>query len=90
MMRRPMHAEKQKASKDAYKKLFKSLKPYLIPILVSMIFVVGSVIISILAPQYLKDLTNEIQSGSAMGNINLDKVWDIATIMIVLYSVNGL
>ncbi len=90
MMRRPMHAEKQKASKDAYKKLFKSLKPYLIPILVSMIFVVGSVIISILAPQYLKDLTNEIQSGSAMGNINLDKVWDIATIMIVLYSVNAL
>ena len=91
MMRRPpMHADKKKVSKDAYSKLFKSLKPYLIPILVSMIFVITSVVISILAPQYLKDLTNEIQSGSATGNINIDKVWEIATIMIIMYSINAL
>ncbi len=91
MMRRPpMHNDKKKVSKDAYSKLFKSLKPYLIPILVSMIFVITSVVISILAPQYLKDLTNEIQSGSATGNINIDKVWEIATIMIVMYSINAL
>ena len=84
-MRRPMHAEKKKVSKDAYKKLFKSLKPYLIPILISMIFVITSVVVSIIAPQYLKDLTNEIQAGSTVGNINIDKVWDIAIIMIILY-----
>ena len=87
MMRRPMHAEKQKASKDAYKKLFKSLKPYIIPILISMIFVITSVVVSIIAPQFLKDLTNEIQAGSTVGNINIDKVWDIAIIMIILYSI---
>lgn len=91
MMRRPpMHADKKKVSKDAYSKLFKSLKPYLIPILVSMIFVITSVVISILAPQYLKDLTNEIQAGSTTGNIDIDKVWEIATIMIIMYSINAL
>ena len=86
-MRRPMHAEKKKVSKDAYKKLFKSLKPYVIPILISMIFVITSVVVSIIAPQFLKDLTNEIQAGSTVGNINIDKVWDIAIIMIILYSI---
>ena len=87
MMRRPMHAEKKKVSKDAYKKLFNSLKPYIIPILISMIFVITSVVVSIIAPQFLKDLTNEIQAGSTVGNINIDKVWDIAIIMIILYSI---
>ena len=87
MMRRPMHAEKKKVSKDAYKKLFNSLKPYIIPILISMIFVVTSVVVSIIAPQFLKDLTNEIQAGSTVGNIDIDKVWDIAIIMIILYSI---
>ena len=91
MMRRPpMHGEKKKVSKDAYSKLFKSLKPYIIPILISMIFVVTSVVLSILAPQYLKDLTNEIQAGSAVGTVNIDKVWDIAIIMIILYGINAL
>ena len=87
MMRRPMHAEKKKVSKDAYKKLFNSLKPYIIPILISMIFVITSVVVSIIAPQFLKDLTNEIQAGSTVGNIDIDKVWDIAIIMIILYSI---
>ena len=52
-----------------------------------MIFVITSVVVSIIAPQFLKDLTNEIQAGSTVGNINIDKVWDIAIIMIILYSI---
>ncbi len=80
---------KKKVNKDSYSNLIKSLKPYLIPILISMIFVIASVVLSILAPQVLKDLTNQIQSGSATGSVNLDKVWSLATTMIIMYVANA-
>ncbi len=80
---------KKKVNKDSYSNLIKSLKPYLIPILISMIFVIASVVLSILAPQVLKDLTNQIQSGSATGSVNIDKVWSLATTMIIMYVANA-
>lgn len=90
MMRHHKPMEKKKVSKDTYKKLFKTLKPYIIPISISMIFIITSVVLSILAPQYLKDLTNEIQNSSVSKSIDIDKVWDLGTIMIIFYVLNAI
>ncbi len=91
MMRaHPQKANRKKVNKESYTNLLKSLKPYIIPILIAMIFVITSVVIAILAPQVLKDLTNEMQSGSTTGSIDLNKIWNLAIIMIIMYFVNAL
>ncbi|MCR5112416.1 MAG: ABC transporter ATP-binding protein/permease [Acholeplasmatales bacterium] len=90
MQRRPMNHTKQPVKKGAYKKLVKSLKPYTLPIVISMIFIITGVILSIIAPQYLKDLTNEIANNAASRTIDMDKVWDLAIILIIFYVANAL
>ena len=90
MQRKPMNLKKQNVKKGSYAKLVKSLKPYTLPIVISMIFIITGVILSIIAPQYLKDLTNEIANNATSKNIDMDKVWDLAIILIIFYVANAL
>ena len=86
-MQRMRKMPKQKSSKEDIKKLFKSLKPYFPFILLAMVFIITSVVLSIIAPQYLSDLTNEMANNAIANNIDMDKIWHIATILIIFYAI---
>ncbi len=63
----------------------KDLKKYLWPLIVAVILIAFSVILQVIAPQYLKDLTNEIANNSATNNIDLAKVESIGIVLIIFY-----
>ena len=79
---------KKKINKGTISQLLKSIKRYYVFILISMIFTIGSVVVSILAPQYLSDLTNEMSFPKSGLEIDMDYIWEIATILIIFYSIN--
>ena len=88
MMHRPRKmAKKEKITKADLKKLLKSIRPYYPFILIAMIFIITSVVLSILAPNYLSDLTNEMANNSISKSIDIDKIWHIATVLIIFYSI---
>ncbi len=88
MMHRPRKmAKKEKITKADLKKLLKSIRPYYPFILIAMIFIITSVVLSILAPNYLSDLTNEMANNSISRSIDIDKIWHIATVLIIFYSI---
>lgn len=72
------------------KKLFASMRKYLVPILVSTIMITISVVLSILAPQWLSKLTDEIVSGVAVNHVNMDKILEYGILLVIFYSINAL
>ncbi len=76
--------------KPNYGKLLKSLKPYLLPIIISFVLIIGSVLISIFAPQILKDFTNEIANNASTQTIDMDKIFHYGMILIIMYIGNAL
>lgn len=79
--------EKAKDFKGSIKKLVKYCKPLMPIIIISIILAFLSSILSIIGPDKLKDMTNEITIG-LMGKINLDKVKSIGLLLIILYSLS--
>ncbi len=71
-------------------KIVKSLKPYYAQILVSFICISISVVISILAPQWLSKFTDEVTRGAATRSIDLSLVAHYAIILIVFYVSNAI
>ena len=53
--------------KKNIKKLVLFMKPYLIPILIALVFTAGATVLSIYAPQILSDLVNVITAGLLTG-----------------------
>lgn len=85
--RPPMNASsvsKEEMTK-ALKKLGLSMKKYYPAIIVATLFILGYVIISVIAPNVLSDLTNTITNGSAMQNIDMDKIAEYGIKLIILY-----
>lgn len=77
--------------KGSIKQLIKALKPYLPQILISFVFIAVSTVLSVLAPQWLKKLTDEIESAVKTSRlIDLTKIADFAIVLIVFYSCNAL
>jgi ATP-binding cassette, subfamily B, multidrug efflux pump len=87
-MRRRMN--QMPKTKPNYGKLFKSLKPYYFAIIVAFIFISGSVLISIYAPQILKDFTNEIANNAVSQSIDMDKIFQYGMTLIIMYIANAL
>ena len=88
MMRRPGRMpKKEKISKKDFIKLFKSIKPYSFFILLAMIFIITSVVLSILAPSHLSDLTNEMANNSISRTIDENRIWEIARLLIIFYAI---
>jgi len=83
--RRGMNSsEKAKDFKKSMTNLINYCKPYLIPILVSVILAMISSILSIIGPDKLKDITNLITEGLITG-INITKIKKITFILILMY-----
>ncbi len=76
--------EKPKDFKTSIKKLIKYLKPYLPAIITSIILAIISATFSIIGPDKLSDITNEIIKGAITG-INLDKIGKIALFLAIIY-----
>lgn len=73
-----------------FKSLFKAMSPYYGKIALSAVFIVISTVLSILAPQWLSKLTNEIMDNAATQSINLKRIADLAIVLIVFYASNAL
>ena len=83
--------EKSKNFGAAIKRLFGELGHLRILVIVSVVFAIAGAICTIVAPNRIADLTDEITMGLVPGgNINMDAVWAIGTFMIILYVVAGL
>lgn len=73
------------AAKGSKKHLFKAMKPYAPGILLAFIFIAASTVMAVLAPQFVKKLTNTIADGAATHAINLDKITQIGVVLIIFY-----
>ena len=78
------------AKKGSIKHLFKAMKPYAPGIILSFIFIAASSVISVLAPQWVRELTNTIAAGAANHDIELDKIADIGIVLLIFYLSNAI
>ena len=80
-------AEKSKDFKKAMKNLIKYCKPFIVFIIIAIILASVSSICSIIGPNFLKDITNEITKG-LMGEMNLNKIKTIALFLVIIYGLS--
>ena len=73
------------AAKGSKKHLFKAMKPYLPEIILTFVFIAASTVMAVIAPQYVRHLTNEIYEGAATRTIDLKKISEIGVILIIFY-----
>ena len=71
-------------------KIGQSMRRYWPAIFVSFFFIVGYVVIAVIAPNILKDLTNTIVSGAESRTIDIDKISGFGTTLAILYVVSAL
>ena len=76
--------EKAKDFKSAIKRLFKELKGFKIVIAVAIILAILSAVLSIVAPDQLSNLTDEISAG-LRGNMNMENIKHITLLLLGLY-----
>ena len=69
-----MQMEKPKDFKNSITKLFKNLKLYKIFIIIALILAISGSILSLIAPNKLSKLTDEIQKGIVLNTTNLKKL----------------
>ncbi len=79
-----------KKGKGNFKKLIKALKPYTVLIVFAFLFTAVSVVISVLAPQWLSKLTDEITENAAQHTIDMKKILNFAIVLITFYATNAL
>lgn len=88
MSPRPQH-ERKKLTKDeqsqAVKNLFASTKRYWFFFLLAAVLVLVTVIISILAPNFVSDMTNEISDNAAARNIDMGKIGNYVLVLAMMY-----
>ena len=82
-------AEKPKDFKNSIRKLFKSLKAFYVLIVIAIVLAIGSSVFSIIGPDKLSDLTNEIQLG-LVGGMNMDAIWEIVAFLAGLYILSAI
>lgn len=76
--------------KGNLKKLLKALKPYSFQIALAFLFTCVSVVIGVLAPQWLKKLTDEITENEATMSIDMGKIFDFGIVLVAFYATNAL
>jgi len=79
--------EKAKDFKGSIKKLIDYCRPLMPIIIISILLAFLSSILAIIGPDKLKDMTNVITKG-LMGKINLNKIKNIAFLLVVFYSLS--
>ncbi len=78
-----------KGQKGSLKHLFRAMKPYLPGIILSFVFIAVSAVLSVLAPQFVKNLSNEIANGAATHTISMPKIARICVTLVVFYVCNA-
>ncbi len=86
-----------KNSKIAMLNLVKYCRPHWAVIIIALIFAITGAVLNILGPDYIKQITDEIantlsailKTGTPV-NVNLDVIWQIATILIIFYATGAL
>lgn len=68
------------------KKISLSMRKFFPLIIIAIVFILSYVIISVISPNILSDLTNVITDGSATQSIDMDKIAHYGTILAILYS----
>lgn len=76
--------------KGSMKQLLKALKPYIPQIICSFICIAISTVLSVLAPQWVSKLTNEINDNALKHSIDLQKIANFGIVLIVFYSCNAI
>ena len=79
-----MAGEKAKDFKSAIKRLFGELKGFRALIIVALILAIFSSVLSILAPDKLSELTDEISMG-IMGVMNIEGITQIVIVLVIIY-----
>ena len=72
--------------KQNQKEFINTIKPFYKSIIAASLAIAVSTVLSIFAPQWLSKLTDEITSGAALKNINLQKIAELAFILIGFYT----
>lgn len=80
---KPMTSAEKKQNQ---KEFIKTIKPFYKSIIAASLAIAVSTVLSIFAPQWLSELTDEITSGAALKNINLQKIAELAFILIGFYA----
>ena len=80
---KPMTSAEKKQNQ---KEFIKTIKPFYKSIIAASLAIAVSTVLSIFAPQWLSKLTDEITSGAAVKNINLQKIAELAFILIGFYA----
>lgn len=80
---KPMTSAEKKQNQ---KEFIKTMKPFYKSIIAASLAIAVSTVLSIFAPQWLSKLTDEITSGAALKNINLQKIVELAFILIGFYA----
>jgi len=83
-------AKSATGDKGNIKQLLKALKPFTVHILFSFIFITVSTVLSVLAPQWVKMLTNEINDYALKQEIHLDVIANFSVILVIFYVSNAL
>ena len=76
--------EKSKDFKKAMGNLLKYCRPFLPVIIIAVVLASVSSICTIIGPDQLNDVTNEITKGLT-GTINLEKINQIALFLVIIY-----
>lgn len=71
-------------------KLIRSFRPYYLQTIVSFVCVTVSVVLSILAPQFLSDLADTITAGAGTMSVDMNEVTRLACILVVFYVSNAI
>ena len=76
---------KKGETSKSLKNIAVSMKKYLPAMILSLIFIIAYVLISVIAPNILSDLTNTIATGLFNGHINMNKIAHYGYILLTLY-----
>ena len=76
--------------KGSMKQLLKALKPYIPQIICSFICIAISTVLSVLSPQWVSKITDEINDNALTLSIDLEKIAVFGTVLIVFYSCNAI
>lgn len=87
--RGPMSMPKEKMQIDDLKNVMSNvshaMKRYLPLLIIALLLLIGSVVVSVLAPDQMKNLTNTINDGAASKSIDMSEVARFAYIIISMY-----
>lgn len=83
--------EKAKHIKRTVKNLYRSLKPYYLPIILAFVFAIISVLLSVLGPKILGNITTSaVESYTATGTVDWLPIRHLAHLLIAIYLASGL